>query len=113
LQVQPEVILRTAAELRAIVKANPFPVEAKTDPGHLLVQFLAGPADTAGKAKLALLANAPEKFVISGREVYVYYANGTGRSKLGGPAMDKALGRRGTARNWNTILKLLALAETI
>jgi uncharacterized protein (DUF1697 family) len=113
LNVQPEVILRTAAELRAVVKANPFPAEAKNDPGHLLVHFLAGTADRGGKAKLASLANSPEKFVIGEREVYVHYAHGAGRSKLGGPAMDKALGTRGTARNWNTILKLLALADTI
>lgn len=113
LKLRPELILRPAAELRAVVKANPFPSEAKRDPGHLLVQFLAGPADPGGKAKLQSLANPPEKFLIAEREVYIHYAHGAGRSRLGGPAMDKALGTRGTARNWNTILKLLALAETI
>jgi uncharacterized protein (DUF1697 family) len=113
LKATPDVILRTGAELGEVVARNPFPAEAKKDPGHLLVQFLAGPADKSGEAKLKALANPPEKFVIHDREVYIHYAHGAGRSKLGGPAMDKALGTRGTARNWNTILKLLALAETI
>jgi uncharacterized protein (DUF1697 family) len=113
LKLRPDVILRTPSELRAIVKANPFPRETQKDPGHLLVQFLAGPADKSAKAKLEALAKAPEKFVIGEREVYIHYANGAGRSKLGGTAMDKALGTRGTARNWNTVLKLLGLAETI
>jgi uncharacterized protein (DUF1697 family) len=112
LKLRPEVILRTLPELRAMVKDNPFPDEAKADPGHLLVQFLAGPSDKSATAKLEALANPPEKFVIGDREVYVHYANGAGRSKLGGPAMDRALGARGTARNWNTILKLLELAES-
>lgn len=113
LKATPDVILRTLPEMREIVARNPFPAEAKNDPGHLLVQFLAGAADKAGKAKLEALAQADEKFVIGEREVYLHYPNGVGPSKLGGPAMDKALGSRGTARNWNTILKLLALAETI
>jgi uncharacterized protein (DUF1697 family) len=114
LKATPDVILRTTADMREIVARNPFPAEAKNDPGHLLVQFLAGTAaDKAAKAKLEARANPPEKFVISQREVYIHYAHGAGRSKLGGLAMDKALGTRGTARNWNTILKLLTLAETI
>lgn len=113
LKATPNVILRTPAELRAVVAANPFVAEADSDPGHLLVQFLDGPADKKGETKLASLARDGEKFYIGEREVYLYYANGAGNSKLGGPAMDKALGERGTARNWNTILKLLALGETL
>jgi uncharacterized protein (DUF1697 family) len=113
LKATPDVILRTQAELAEVVARNPFPAEAKKDPGHLLVQFLADTADKSGKAKLEALANPPEKFMIGDREVYIHYAHGAGRSKLGGPAMDKALRTRGTARNWNTILKLLTLAETI
>ena len=113
LKATPDVILRTLPEMREVVARNPFPAEAKNDPGRLQVQFLAGTANKAGKTKLEALANPPEKFVIGEREVYIQYAHGAGRSKLGGPAMDKALGSRGTARNWNTILKLLALAETI
>ena len=110
---EPEVILRTAAEMREIVARNPLVAEASGAPGHLLVHFLSGPADKGSNAKLSALARPPEKFLVADREVYIHYANGAARSKLGGPAMDNAVGRRGTARNWNTILKLLALAESV
>lgn len=113
LKATPDIILRTPAELRAVVGANPFKAEAESDPSHVLVQFLGGPADKKAHAKLAALAKDGEKFQIGEREVYLYYAHGMARSKLGGPTMDKALGTRGTARNWNTILKLLELGDRI
>jgi uncharacterized protein (DUF1697 family) len=113
LKATPDVILRTPAKMRAVVSANPFAAEAERDPSHLLVQFLDGRADKGGETKLATLAKDGERFQIGEREVYLYYAHGIARSKLGGPAMDKALGTRGTARNWNTILKLLELGERL
>jgi uncharacterized protein (DUF1697 family) len=113
LNASPDVILRTPKDMRAVVQANPFGEEARSDPSHLVVQFLHDKADKAAQTKLDVLAQPPEKFVIAERKVYLHYPHGLARSKLGGPAMDKALGSRGTARNWNTILKLLELAEAI
>jgi uncharacterized protein (DUF1697 family) len=100
------VFVRTAAEWRAIVERNPFPEEAKRDPGHLIVMALKNAAD-------------PSRLVIRGREVargdgrqlYIVYPDGQGRSKLTNALIEKTLGTRGTARNWNTVLKLAALME--
>ena len=46
------------------------------------------------------------------RELYIYYPDGMGKSKLV-PALDRVLEKTGTARNWNTVTKLLAMAEAM
>jgi uncharacterized protein (DUF1697 family) len=111
--LKPDIILRTPAEMQRAVDANPFPAMAEKDPSHLLIHFLSGRVDKSASAKLDALARPPEKFAFGERELYIHYANGVAGSKLGGPAMDRALGARGTARNWNTIRKLLELAERL
>lgn len=102
--------VRTAAELQAAIDANPLTAEAKKDPGHLLVSFYKAALDKAAvKAAQAAIAG-PEIVRCDGRHLYMFYPNGMGTSKAGG-VVDKTLGVRGTARNWNTVLKLAALAS--
>jgi len=48
---------------------------------------------------------------VRGREVYIYFPDGMGQSKLN-PVLSRILKNTGTARNWNTINKLLQMAET-
>jgi uncharacterized protein (DUF1697 family) len=96
-----KVMLRNEAELRSVVERNPFmPVR---EPGHLLVVFLAG--EPTGK----LTYSGPEAYRVDGRELYVDYVNGVGRSKLTNALIERQLGVAGTARNWNTVTKLLAM----
>lgn len=99
-----DVFVRTAEEWRAVVARNPFPEEAKRDPGHLIVMALKTSADAA-----ALVMPGREIARGSGREIYLYYPDGQGRSKLTNAVIEKKLGTRGTARNWNTVTKLAAL----
>jgi uncharacterized protein (DUF1697 family) len=104
------VIVRTPDDLRDVVKRNPFPEAAKDDPSHLLVTFL-GDAPTKEAAKaLAQWKHATEPHKVDGRELYTHYASGVGTSKFIGPTIEKTLATPGTARNWNTINKLIALA---
>ena len=98
-----DVIVRTASEWRKVVESNPFPAEANDDPSHLLVMFL----DRKPAARFDW--PGPEKWKASGRELFLYYPNGAGRSKLTGALIEKKLGVRGTARNWNTVLKIAAM----
>ena len=49
---------------------------------------------------------------IDGRELYIYFPDGMGRSKVW-PAIEKALKKSGTGRNWNTVTKLLEMAERL
>jgi uncharacterized protein (DUF1697 family) len=101
------VMVRTPAELKRIVKANPFP--KVTDGKKLHVVFLSGrPAKKAADA-LDPDRSPPDELVLKGRELYVHYPNGQGRSKLTNDWIEKTLGVRGTSRNWNTVLKLVEL----
>jgi uncharacterized protein (DUF1697 family) len=107
------VIVRTPDELRHVVARNPFPAAARDDPGHLLVTFLAD-APTAEAAKaLAAWKHATEPFKVDGRELFIHYASGVGTSKFTGPTIERLLATPGTARNWNTLNKLIALAQEL
>jgi len=100
--------VRTADQWRAIVEANPFQVEAKTDPGHLIVTVFKTPLDPAGVQALRDAIPGRETLHADGRHLYMLFPDGIGTSKA--PALaDKKLGARGTARNWNTVRKLAAL----
>jgi uncharacterized protein (DUF1697 family) len=98
------VFVRTAEEWAAIVAANPFPNEAKNDPGRLIVMALKKPANAS-----ALVMPAREVARGSGRELYISYPDGQGTSKLTNAVIEKKLGTRGTARNWNTVMKIASL----
>jgi uncharacterized protein (DUF1697 family) len=50
--------------------------------------------------------NGPERVEAKGRELYLVYPAGIGTSKLTNSVIERALGVRGTARNWNTVMKL-------
>lgn len=109
LGVTADYLVRTAEEWAKVVARNPFPKEAKADPGHLLVVFLkAAPKASEVKALQTVVAG-PERLRADGRHLYVVYPEGVGRSKLTNTLIEKKLGTRGTARNWNTVLKLAAL----
>ena len=100
--------VRTAEEWRAIVGANPFHAEAKADPGHLLLTCFKAPLDTANVEALRVAIPGRETLHADGRQLYMVFPDGVGTSKA--PVLaDKKLGARGTARNWNTVLKLAAL----
>jgi uncharacterized protein (DUF1697 family) len=94
------VAVRTAAEMRAVLKANPFP---KAAPNFTAVIFLDEPP-AADALKYATGAK-DEKMRLGSREIYVHYPSGMGRSKLKIPAA-----KLGTARNINTVTKLTEMA---
>jgi uncharacterized protein (DUF1697 family) len=109
LGVSVDYLVRSAKELRTIMTNNPFEDEARRDPSHLLVIFL----KTAPKVPMVNALQAgiqgPEIIRADGKQLYAVYPAGIGRSKLTNTLIEKKLGTRGTARNWNTILKLAAM----
>jgi uncharacterized protein (DUF1697 family) len=109
---RPNVILRTSSELRDIAAGNPFPAEAAADPSHLAVFFLSAPVTPAAQAGIKALPPHPEKLHVSGREIYIYFPDGFGNSKLP-TLLDRALKSAATARNWNTVTKLLEIAVSV
>lgn len=104
------VLVRTGDELAAAVAANPFP-QAVPEPKSLHVTFLSAvPADTSRLDALDPAAFAPDQYRLIGRELYLWCPGGIGRSKLADAVSRAPLGVTATARNWNTVTKLLALA---
>jgi uncharacterized protein (DUF1697 family) len=105
-----KVVVRTRAELAAVVKRNPLGKVA-TEPKRYQVSFL----DAAPKPKVVKeLEEAvvePEKFAHVGRELYAWHPKGVARSKLWARLASPRLGVTATARNWATVTKLLELAE--
>jgi uncharacterized protein (DUF1697 family) len=107
------VVVRTASELRDVIARNPFARRRGIEPSKLLVMFLEShPSDEALEQVLKIKAE-PEEMHIDGREVYIYFPNGMARPKLSWVAVEKKLKTAGTGRNWNSVSKLLEIAERL
>jgi uncharacterized protein (DUF1697 family) len=110
LALETDFFVRTAEEWKTIVAHNPFPEEAARDPGHLLVMCLKAAPDAASVKALQAGISGPEVVRAVGRQVYITYPAGIGPSRLTITIIERKLGTRGTGRNWNTVMKLGALA---
>jgi uncharacterized protein (DUF1697 family) len=108
---RPEVILRTTDELRKAIAASPFAKRTELEPGKILVTFLAGEPGPDAHANLAKLKEHPEELHLKGREMYIYFPDGAGKSKLPWSQVERLLKVTGTARNWNSVTNMLAMAE--
>lgn len=95
------ILVRTASEMKAVLEGNPFP---KHPPNFTVVIFLdePPPPDALDHA----VGGTDEEMRLGAREIYVRYGAGMGRSKLKIPAA-----RQGTARNMNTVAKLVSMAK--
>ncbi len=113
---RPAVMIRTLDELRGVVARNPFAARGFA-PAKLLVTFLAAGPSPEAVARIAAIPLAPgagpEELSLDGRELYIHYPNGAGRSKLAPAVIERALRTPGTARNWNTVTKLVEIAEAL
>jgi uncharacterized protein (DUF1697 family) len=111
---RPEVILRSTAELKKAVAANPFGKRGDIEPGKLLLSFLA--AEPAAEAQ-AMVDNLyqPHRvgLYLTGGELYIYFPDGAGKSKLPWSSLEKLFKVTGTARNWNSVTKMLEMAEAL
>lgn len=109
---RPSVVLRTTSELRDAIAKNPFAKRRGMEASRLLVTFLAAVPGPEARDEVLRIKADPEEVRIDGRELYVYFPDGMGRSKVW-PAIEKALKKSGTGRNWNTVTKLLEIAERL
>lgn len=101
------VLLRSADDLRRILDNDPFP---GVEPAKRHVLFLDAPPASAAVDALKVPAADGEEWLLTGREIYLHYPDGSGRSKMTGAFFEKALGVAATARNWNSINALYQLA---
>ena len=107
----PNVCLLTIEDYRTIVAANPFPTAVDT-PRCLHVSFLIGMADSPDLDTLESLKSSTERYELADNAFYLHAPDGIGRSKLAAK-VDKCLGVETTGRNWRTVTKLSALADSI
>ena len=132
---RPGVILRTTSEMKDVIARNPFVGRDEIEPGKLVITFLGSSPDSGMREAVLALTKATgsktslsaknakkmqrmqrtstgEELWMNGRELFVYFPDGMGRSKLV-PQLERALKKSGTGRNWNTVTKLLEMAKTM
>ncbi|MGE0611059.1 MAG: DUF1697 domain-containing protein [Hyphomicrobiales bacterium] len=104
--------VRDAKEWRSLVADNPFPKESARDPARAVALLLKEAVAEERVEDLRAAIAGPETVAAAGRTLYALYPDGQGRSKLTLALIERRLGTRATARNWNTVLKIAKLAGT-
>jgi uncharacterized protein (DUF1697 family) len=102
--LKTDVFVRTGGELDAVIAANPFKAFAKTNPNYTVVYFMRAPASAAELEAMKKTALLGEEAKQGPQCLYIKYPEGQGVSKIKLPKL-------GTARNWNTVTKLAAMAR--
>ncbi len=111
LGLETAFFVRTGSEWQQAIADNPFPKEAKLDPGHTVLMCLKDAPSPAAVKALQDAIKGREVVRVKGRHAYFHYPDGIGSSQLTIKVIEKKLATLGTARNWNTVLKLGALTE--
>jgi uncharacterized protein (DUF1697 family) len=106
-----DVIVRSTAEMRDVVARNPFAKRRGIEPKRLLVLFFGVDPGAGAREKILSIKADAEELRLDGRELYIYFPTSIGRSKVSTPAIERMLKTPGTGRNWNSVTKLLEMAE--
>lgn len=104
-------IVRTAEEFRNLLTNHPFSDEQIEDGRFAHVGFCLDEPDRDGFEALQEAHEGPEEMKLVGRDLFVYYPEGSGRSKLTNTVVEKHLATPTTSRNWNTIEKIGAMLD--
>ncbi|MGY2734223.1 DUF1697 domain-containing protein [Sphingomonas sp. UYP23] len=109
--LKTDVVVRSAADLQAILAANPFPEATLARSSHVVVLFHRDSVSAERLDGLPAVYAGREALVVRGRELYVDYVDGIGESKLPQAMAKLKFPKLATARNWNTVVKLASLLE--
>lgn len=104
------VVIRQEKELEKLIKDNPF-LKEKVDESKLHVTFLAQEPEADLVGKIKEVRHEPDRFIVSGKEVYLYCPDGYGNTKLSNTFFENKLKVIATTRNWNTVNKLVELCN--
>lgn len=110
LGLETAFLIRTPEEWSELVSGNPFPDKAKDDPRKLYLTALKEAPTAPAFAALKDAITGPERIHASGRNLYIDYPTGMGNSKLTNVVIERKLKTLGTARNWNTVLRIAEMA---
>lgn len=103
-----EVISRSLHEVTSALAAHPF---EELDPRFSYITFLAGEPTAEAVAKAQSFETGADQWRVIGQEMHIRYAEGAGRAQMKDVAIGRALGVPGTARNLNTVRRLISLAS--
>lgn len=103
-----DVISRTPEQVRTALDAHPFEV---VEPKYSYLSFLTAEPAPAAIAKAETYETGDDRWQVIGTELHIRYAHGAGRPEMKADSIGRALGVPGTARNLNTVRKLLELAD--
>jgi len=106
----PAVMVRTAAQWKALAAANPFAAASHAEPNRVLMGITKSPPAPGAAEALEARAAAGERVVAAGGALWFHYPIGVGTSKLSPALIDRAAGSALTARNWRTVLALSKIA---
>lgn len=104
------VVVRTVEQLRDAVAADPFGADAPDGAKHFL-GFLDGHPDPATAQAVEAMEIAPDRAALLGDHLYLWCPDGISKGPLSRVDWDRRLGVTVTVRNWNTVTKLLELAD--
>jgi uncharacterized protein (DUF1697 family) len=102
-----EVMSRTPEQLETALAAHPFEV---VQPTFSYVTFLSAAPSAEGIAKAREVATGDDEWAVIGDDLHIRYANGAGTPQVNAESVLRRLGVKGTARNLNTVAKLIELA---
>lgn len=103
---EPRILILTPEDLQVAVQNNPFPT---TIGKALHFFFLESHPEQPNLSQLESVKMGAEEYALRGKVFYLHAPEGIGRSRLAA-AIERALGVPATARNWNTVAKLVAMA---
>ncbi len=103
-----DVIVRDESSFLDVLDNNVFSPNQLENPKLAHVAFLKSTPIEGGLADLRQRSSDSEEITLIGREVFLYYGDGSARSGLSNAAIEQALGTPATSRNWNTVGKIAA-----
>jgi uncharacterized protein (DUF1697 family) len=105
------VMIRSVEEVKKVLLANPFIPQGDFDQAKHAAIFLKDAPLPNQTDKLAGIDYPPDKFSVSGKEIFIWCPNGFGKTKLYTNFFENKMKVIGTARNWKTISTLVEIAE--
>jgi uncharacterized protein (DUF1697 family) len=105
------VIVRSSSEMKNIVSSNPFVKEKNIDEKKLHVTFLSEIPSEENVKSIENIDFSPDRFIISGKEIYLHVPESYGETKLSNQFFEKKLKVTATTRNWNTVIKLMEMSS--
>lgn len=109
--LRTDFMVRSPAQIRAIIDGNPFKAEAADHPSHVIVNFLKTPLLAEDEAILRAAITGPERFAVGVRELYLDFPISMADSVLDRDWKKTKRSPVGTTRNWNTVMALAGMMD--